>query len=238
MMQRDANEIDRVLLSKILDDMDVHLMNPNAICAIGGTALMLLGFKTASMDVDLIPLGNKNEIESAISSTIDNARHGKIAVTITENGAIKEKFPVKRNLVIQTFGSKLPLEKSGEFLILPGDFTEHMHLVKSVPWILPEGGKKINIATKKKFHNLKIYALGPADLICTKIFMPRQKDVEDIEGLFSKINVSMRYFGSKKKLFLERFLKFFYTNEKNTKVAISGLKFYISPKTYRRDFLA
>lgn len=220
------NEIDSAMLSKILHDLNYHLNTQVGICAIGGTALMLLDLKKGSLDIDIIPLTHSAEIKKAIEYTISNVKEGKIYIPITENRKEVKKFFVSRNLVIQTFARKLPLEKYGTFLNLPNDFQQFMHEIKTIRWILPEGGREVRMSTRKLLDNIQLYSLGIYDIICTKIFMPRQKDVEDIQSLLNTIPISMRFLGSRKKQLMERFLQYVYANQSNKRVVITGINFY------------
>lgn len=221
-----SNEIDAAMLSRTFYDLDKHLNNVEAICAIGGTALMLMGLKRASLDIDIIPLGNSSDINNALKYVYENIAKGQIFIPITENKKEVKRYVISKNLIIQTFTRKLPLQKQGEYLILPSDFEQYIHEVKTVRWILPEGGKEIRISTKKIFSNTRLFTLGINDLICTKIFSPRQKDVEDIYALLKHIPLSQRYFVNNKKKLLERFQEYIKFNESNIKVIVTGINFY------------
>lgn len=218
--------IDAPLLSKILWDLGSHLHSNTSICLIGGSALTVLGIRKAgSEDVDFIALDTHDDFESSMGAVAGSIRNGHLGVTITHDGKTVKQFLIHKDTIIQVFGTEMSISRN-ENLSLPKDFTKYIHKVKKLKWVFPEGGREGYLSSDDILSNLTVYTLGLHDLLCTKIFSPREKDIRDLQTLFREIPLSMKFFSLRKKVLAERFVAFVKENAEKKSLVTNGIVHY------------
>ena len=223
--------VDRPLLSRFLNAMNLYLDERIKICLIGGSALTILGMReNGSEDIDILLLDKPSVVEHAINEVVKNWRH--LTIQVQHLGTLYTYY-FNPHTQIQTFTHGRLSMRSMGYLQLPDDYEKYMKHVHVVQWVVPSGGQLRNIPTKRIFPKIEVYTLGMLDLICTKLFNPRFKDKNDLMRLLHHLPTSMRFFKWKRDELTKRFMDFVRANKHNKALIRTGVNEY---NYFRKEF--
>ncbi len=137
--------------------------------SIGGTAMMLLGLKGETKDIDLV---------------FDNEIDRSLFIKILE----EMNFRKDERLVIENYGLK---KNTPEILRLgSGDFMFDLFLKKIVTSFFSDGMKERARHTYEFGGNFVIKAADPHDILIMKSVTSRLKDLEDIIEIVKKTSIN------------------------------------------------
>jgi len=150
-----------ILFNQIGRDLPKKL---SAYC-IGGTAMMLRGFKGETRDIDIV---------------FDKERDRNLFIETLE----KQDFKKDEKRVIETYGLK---KNTPTMLRLEsGDFIFDLFLNKIISSVFSDGMKNRATQTHEFGGNLIIKVADPSDILIMKSVTAREKDNEDIIEIINK----------------------------------------------------
>lgn len=219
-----VTRIDMPMLARFINAMTIYLQDNVKLCFIGGSAMTLLGLKNqGSEDIDILLINRTSEIEHAINQVVRNWKHVTIQIQHEQK---TRSYVFNPHTEIQTFSHGRLSMRSMGYLRLPSDFEKYMKRIHVVEWVMPNNGHIKNVSVNKVFRHIHVYTLGLHDLVCTKIFNPREKDQADLGVIFHELPVSMRFFSWKRKELVNRFMDFVRANQHNKELVRTGINQY------------
>ena len=76
------------------------------------------------------------------------------------------------------------------------------------------------------FSHLKLFSLNMFDIFFTKLFMPREKDKQDIINMLENFPISMRLFHWHKNNLIDIFKEYIISNHNQPELLLTGINFY------------
>jgi len=197
--------IDAPLLSRFFSTLDSLVNRKVKVYVLGGTALTLVGLrKEGSRDIDISCDDDFNAISESVNKVMASFRAARIFIPITQSGKEVRNYYFPKDAIVQIFGTDLTENKR-----LPEDFHKFAHRLKTIEWVMPEGGVVKSMSCDDLFNHISIYTLGFADIFCSKIFGLRERDRNDLVFMIEHRGL---YFRWHKKFILKRFQEFWKAN--------------------------
>ena len=152
---------------KLLLNVSRRLKKPVTMYAIGGTAMMFLGFKEATLDIDLV--FEKEEDRTVFKEAVKDIGYHELDSI--------EIYGAKRN---QPLMLRLDDERFDLFLVNVIDFIFSKQMMKRAE------------KTHQFNNNLILKVANPHDIILMKCATDRMKDIDDARNIIKEITIDFK----------------------------------------------
>ncbi|MDP7506564.1 MAG: hypothetical protein QF362_03930 [Candidatus Woesearchaeota archaeon] len=152
---------------KLLLNVSRRLKKPVTMYAIGGTAMMFLGFKEATLDIDLV--FEKEEDRTVFKEAVKDIGYHELDSI--------EIYGAKRN---QPLMLRLDDERFDLFLVNVIDFIFSKQMMKRAE------------KTHQFNNNLILKVADPHDIILMKCATDRMKDIDDARNIIKEITIDFK----------------------------------------------
>ena len=152
---------------KLLLNVSRRLKKPVTMYAIGGTAMMFLGFKEATLDIDLV--FEKEEDRTVFKEAVKDIGYHELDSI--------EIYGAKRN---QPLMLRLDDERFDLFLVNVIDFIFSKQMMKRAE------------KTHQFNNNLILKVADPHDIILMKCATDRMKDIDDARNIIKEIDIDFK----------------------------------------------